>query len=178
MAVKKKTPEKTLQNSIETNFPTKIVTEDYDMITFKRKPVSVEYLKELAREMLEWVNNFKDEDGDAPLKHSQFLGKKGIHKYTYYRWLEACPELKFAHDHTLMIIGDNRELGGIKRRLDPNMVTKSMPMYDESWKQLEEWRAKMGDGKNVGNITVRMEQFSDEEEEKDDKEKIDRVASE
>lgn len=160
------------QSTTETNFPTKIVTEDYDMITFKRKPVSEAYLKIFAAEMVDWFMNNRDEDNLLPLKHSLFLRKKGIHKGTYYRWLEVCDILKKAHEFALMVIGDEREVGGLKRKLDPGMVIKTMAHYDEDWRKLEEWRSKMGEGKSVGNITVRMEQFVDEEGKEDAQEDI------
>lgn len=132
----------TRQNSTPVKKNIKTVYAEYydDMFTLRQTPVSKDYLLKFA---LEWVNwAMTDEDA---LKLTQFYVLKGIHNFSVERWMKRCPELQRAHDWALMIIGNRREIGAIKKIYDSAMIRTTMCMYDTQWKELEEWRARLSE---------------------------------
>ena len=69
--------------------------------------------------------------------------------------------MEIAYRAALQIIGDRREVGGLKKKLDPGMISTTMPHYDQDWKDLAEWRSKLtkDEQEGKGNVTIVMEKF-------------------
>lgn len=113
--------------------------EEYqDMLTFKMKPVSDSYIEDMALRLIEWALN-----NNEAFKLSQFYIAEGIHHSDFHRWLAKNQKLQRAHDIALTAIGNRREIGALKRKLDAGMVSYTMAHYDTSWKELAEWRSKL-----------------------------------
>jgi hypothetical protein len=129
-----------------------IVDEYFDLGCFKQRPVSERYIDRLAEELVKWAR-----DDEEALKLSQFLIKNGIGDSDFYRFLDRNAKLKQAHAFALEAIGNRREIGALKRKLDSNMVFASMPHYDKDWRYLTEWKAKLKDAQERGHVfTIEM----------------------
>lgn len=161
-------PTKTPQSSTPKEKRTKPVgylAENDDMIySFRTIPVPDAYIEEVARRLLEWV----EQDKDAVI-FSEFLQKHKIGWTTWDRWKKRSPKLREANEFALMCIGNRREKNGLTRKFDPGMVQRSMPHYSQDWKILTEWYAKTKEdvAQQGTNITVKMEPIPTPEEKKD-----------
>jgi len=155
-------PKKPIQKETKVEEP---LFEDYfDFNTFKKTPVSVNFIMRKARELVNWARN--DEDA---LIISQFYVKHGLSGKCVKRWGERCPEWKEALKIAKVAIGTRREVGAMKKIYSEGMVKNSLPFYGESWtvgedyKKLEEWRAELrkiiAESKTSGDVHVHMDSF-------------------
>lgn len=108
-----------------------------DIITGKERVVSDDWKNKLATELAEWCLQ------DEALKITQFLSFKKVPVDCFYRWIKTNEQLKQAHEFAMRVIGDRREIGALKKKLDGTIVSYTMPHYDKDWKDLVEWRAKL-----------------------------------
>lgn len=124
--------------------------------TFQMKPYTERFLDELCVKLVDWAAN--DEDA---LKISQFRLKEGFALETYQQWMEKYPKLRRAHSQALELIGNRREILGLKKRLDSGLVSTSMPLYDSSWRELHAWKSKLRSEENIntGPQIVVIEKF-------------------
>ncbi|MBW1678413.1 MAG: hypothetical protein JRJ79_17935, partial [Deltaproteobacteria bacterium] len=130
---------KTLNNNTKEYNPTMSVAEVYkDLFTLRQKPISDAFIDRLALELIEWA--MKD---DTALKLTQFIFSKGIPSMTFYRWVNKYETLKLVKDTALELIGNRREIGALKNKLNASLVMNQMAKYDKSWKDLEVWRAEL-----------------------------------
>lgn len=106
--------------------------------TWHETPVNDAWKDNLAQELFLWARD--DEDA---YKMSQFYLNKGINNRDFSRWCDTHENLKIAKEAALVLIGNRREIGGLKKRLDTNIVMSSMAKYDTEWKELAEWRAQL-----------------------------------
>lgn len=153
--MKKKVKE--AQYSISKNEPYKTVFEEYlDLFTFEKRPVTKEFKNMFFEKFLRWAR----EDEEA-LKPSQFWNKEGVFQKDVYKWRDS--DEKYAHIYAtiLQILGNRRELLGLKRKMDPGMVMFTMPHYDKDWKELVEWRTKIKqeNGEKSDKIEVYIDNF-------------------
>jgi hypothetical protein len=58
-------------------------------------------------------------------------------------------------------LGQRREEGAIKREYDGGFVKYCMPLVDEDFKHLEEWRSKLKESSESGDKIVIIERFPD-----------------
>jgi len=131
----------------ENTQPNSIGWFDYQCIfTLEMKPMNHEGIERLASEIIEWAVN----DPEA-FKVSQFHFSKGIGQRTWNKWLDAFPILKEAQENACGIIGNRREIGAIKKKLEAGIVASSMHHYDPEWKASAEWRASLRDKQNELN---------------------------
>jgi len=126
---------------------------DYEWaFSFRQIPVSQDYLKHLACELAYWADTNED-----ALVFSEFFHdrKPRIPKQSFYEWVKKNQFLADAHKYALEAIGNRREKGALKKKLDANTVIKSMPIYSEEWKELNEWYGKMKtENESHGDIHV------------------------
>ena len=66
---------------------------------------------------------------------------RGIPMDKWYSWQKKFPVLAYAVEQGKEYIGDNREVGALKRTLSERTVLRSMSMYSPEWKELEQWLA-------------------------------------
>jgi len=156
MKKKDKTPHSNIASEV---LPNKACNyEDYlDMFSFKRKPVPLAFLLEIAQKVIKWAQE------EESLKMDQFLIKYGIEQSDMDRWRDRCPELKDAWKFAKMIIGTRRELGALTGKLDRSIVAFTMPVYCREWKEQAEWRAKLKqtETESTGPQFVVLEKYPD-----------------
>jgi len=131
-----------------------------NMFTLRMTPISRDYMLKIAEE---WISCVLNEDMNM-LTMEDFLVLKGLQRKTLMRWCEKCPELKEAHDWVAMVLGNRRHRGMMLKTLDTNSTMKCQYLYDENFRQAEEWRANLqakvaGAGNTV--TIVEMEKFAD-----------------
>ena len=128
-----------------------------DMFTLREMPIHEDYIRQFA---LEWILHAK-EDEDM-LTMNDFLVKKGMNRSSIQEWLKRSEDMRKAYAFILMVIGNRRERGMLKKQLDSQGVVKSMHLYDELWKESETWRAHLAAkvaGAGGGITLVEMEKF-------------------
>lgn len=145
-AIKHSTPDKTRANTW---------LEDYtDLFTFKRKPISYAFVERIAEELVTWAR-----EDDEALKLSQFYLAKGVPHSTFKKLVNDHPALKIARDSAMQFIGNRREIGALKKKLDSGMISSQMAKYDKSWWTLEEKRAELRartQNKDQGDVTYKV----------------------
>lgn len=134
---KKTTKPNTEEPKISTNETPKFF-EYLDIYSFRMKPANENFVRNLAVKLVEWAKT-----DDNAFKLSQFYLNEGITRRDFYNWIERFDFLKDAHDTALMFLGDRREVGAIKRKLDTQMISFAMPNYDPQWREMVTWRAKL-----------------------------------
>lgn len=132
--------------------------EEYmDCFTFQLKPVNQTFIDRLSLDLVTWAKH-----DDNALKIAQFFTSKDIPSNTYYDWVTKHPKMKLAHQQALELIGVRREIGALKKELDVSFVAGTMPIYDEKYKAMIEWKAKLKAEahENSGTKIVVMEKFA------------------
>jgi len=138
-----------------------------NLFTLRQKPVSLAFIEKLALELIMWAR-----DNEDALKITQFYRLKGINSNDMKRWEERSDKLRAAHEFALMVIGDRREIGALKNKLNAGIVMKTMSLYDQNWWDLElkrtelKIKAKEKPDSNT-HFTIVMEDFSKDSSEKD-----------
>lgn len=133
------------KGTIEPKKIAKIAYDQYiDFGSFKEKPVSEAFIEHLGQELVEWA--IQDEDA---LKITQFFTKKRIYSSDIARWRERSKKFDGAYRFALTVIGDRRELGALRKKLDGGMVSATMSLYDSEWKNLIEWKAQLKENSGV-----------------------------
>lgn len=120
-------------------------------------PISEEGLEILGREFLSWARS--DEDA---LIMEDFFNERGVPDTTLRKWLERSKKFQAVYDAGKRFISSRREKGGLRRGLSEGMITRSMPKYDLTWKELEEWRSSLRTKEQAagkGDIKVFMEAY-------------------
>lgn len=126
---------------------------------FKLNPTSKAWLLHLAAELIDYIWS-----NEQVYNIKSFLVFKGINPQVWSEWMARCPELKEANEHAKMILAVRRESGMLERRLEPNAVRYSMPLYCDEWKALEAERTQIKAKIQAGQkekevIVVNMPQF-------------------
>ncbi len=150
--------------------------QERDIFFFKKVPVSDDYLRSLARELVFWALN-----DDKALKVTQFRFKRHISRDVWDLWTARCPELRDANEFALEVIGDRREMGGLEKRFDSSIVSYTMPHYDPVWKELVAWKAALQDkerDQQAQNFVIQMPSFGDMNAISNDDSKVKQVQAE
>lgn len=171
-------------NLTPTGKKSKLTVIDYykDLFTHMTIPVSEAFINRLSDDLLSWANN----DPEA-FKLTQFIRKVGMHSKTFYRWCNTYPTLGDAKKAALEAIGDRRELGALKNKLNTQMVMRQQHFYDEEWWNSEVKRAHLhaqaraeaqrNQESNI-NYTIVLDDYSEKEKEKEKKSIIKESAEE
>lgn len=145
-----------------------------DIYTFKTMPVTERWAVKISEDLVNWAK--KNEDA---FKLTQFCEERGIPYSTFKTLVNKFPCMKIARDAAVMIIGNRREIGGLKNKLNTTMVMSQMAKYDDEWWSLEQRRAKLkaeSQPKSDENVryTIVVDSYADKaqpsEKEKDGKE--------
>jgi len=150
-------------NNIQKNATSKYVYDDYlDMFTMRKRPINIKYIEKFANDMVHWALN----DPDA-FKLAQYYRIRGVGGDDMERWTERYPDLKKANSYVLGILGDKREMGGLKKDYDSGMVRTMMPRYDKDWRSIEKWRSLLREQESKaagGTKFVVMDKFPDSDQ--------------
>ena len=82
-------------------------------------------------------------DNEDMLTLGEFYLKKGVPNYTFQQWVKRFEFAATCATHAKSLIGIRREKGALKKELDSSLVLRSMPLYDQDYKDLKEWEAKL-----------------------------------
>lgn len=149
------TKKKNLQSSTDRKTCTNLAaldSGDYNMIfSFREQPISDAQLRHYATKLIDWVKN---QENSYTIEG--FLFENNIDRKTWWRWMQKSPLLKQANDFALMGIGHKREMGALERRLDASTVHFTMPFYNETWRDITAWRAKLREGEQAQGSTVHV----------------------
>jgi hypothetical protein len=147
----------------------RLTVSDYyqNIFTNMTIPVSEQYIARLSQDLIKWAV-----EDDEALKLTQFFRKIGMYSRTFYRWCEKYPVLQRARVVATEAIGDRREILALKNKLNSGMVMSQMAKYDESWKNLEQWRADLrakAQQKHESDITYKIvvDSYEDDDSETD-----------
>jgi hypothetical protein len=150
-------------STIGTSKAPKFQFDEYrNMSTFRKIPVNNVHLDELAQELCQWVVANKD-----AITMEDFFEYKFMNKDAFKRLKEKNANLQEAYTFALMILGNRRQRGGLKKELDSGMVSYTMPHYDDEWKKLAEWRAALKhkeEEKNQAPTVYVIERFPETDE--------------
>lgn len=125
-----------------------------------RHPISEQGLKRLGKELVEWSET------DEALVLEDFFRARGIPEMTYRDWKKRDELFLLRYETARGNLGSRREKKALVREYSERIVMNTMPKFDPSWKELEEWRSGLRRKENEAgskNITVVMERFSEEE---------------
>jgi hypothetical protein len=135
--------------------------EYFDLKHRKNCVISERGAELLATQMIAWC-----EDEEA-FTMNQFYRMKGIQEKTFHRLMAKFPALQDAHDFALAALGDKREIGALKHKYDTGLVGRSMAVYSNAWRWLEEWRGEMrvkaNEVESQQKITVVLDAFPSSE---------------
>ncbi len=107
------------------------------------------------------------ENNPRAMKIGQYQREKRIAPTTWHRWKDKYEWFKQAHDLSMQIIGDKREIGCIFKELDPKPIFHTQHLYDKEWADSNKYHAdlKKEMGENKTQVVV-LEGFGSAEEDK------------
>lgn len=115
---------------------------DYDcMISFKQKPVNDAFLSKFAVEWSEYALN----DPDYITIWEYPVMQRGMLEETVTDWGKRNADVANALKYVRLLCKIRRDKGAAKRELDGSYVSKTMPMYCNETRDLEEWRARLSE---------------------------------
>lgn len=128
------------QSSMKKKNGTKIelLEEYYNYNSQRLIPVTMATLIRLAENAEKWAATT-----EKAYKIQQFLVEQGISERRWAQYCQMCPRLQEANDNMLTILGCRREAGLIERRFEPGSTIFMMPLYDDNWKKMCQWRADL-----------------------------------
>lgn len=94
---------------------------------------------EIANDMFDWACK----EPKTSLTITKYLRERGIPTDLFYNAIKKYPYLKKAHGRIKDMIGDNRETGGLEKRLSERMILRSQHQYSKEWKESDEWWATL-----------------------------------
>ena len=123
------------------------------VITGKEELISTDVLDEMAKELIQYC---LDDPTATLTKYAVQL--KGMPWSSFVKLKDTYEVLGNAYDAALIIIGDNRESGALTNQLNDKVVLKSLPMYLQRWREIEEWNAKLKkESSSVGTGVFKVE---------------------
>ena len=113
------------------------------MFTLRETPVTEAWIENLAAEFVDWAMN----DPEALILDDFYLSK-GLQAQQISTWKKKHSCLAEAHAFAKRKIANRREKGALTKDLSETMVSRSMPLYSDEWKEVEEWRASLRNKKD------------------------------
>jgi hypothetical protein len=117
---------------------TKKVSWDHPIYQWRVKPVSEQYLADIASDIIE-----QSKSDENFITIEQFLKERNISWQTLKRWREKYELLDQAIEFAKMCIGIRLQIGGFKNQLNAGMVQYILPHYSKIWHDVTEWRASL-----------------------------------
>lgn len=133
-----------------------VVIDHYmDYLDFREKPVSLNFIKKLGLELIQW-----SKENPKAYKVSPFFKNKGINYTTTQRWRDRFPEFQDAYDFAKEIIGDRREELMFEGKLREKPIMFGQGQFCPEWKKQEtENREALKDDGNEGTKFIIMDSF-------------------
>lgn len=117
---------------------TKVCDLYRDLFTFREQPIMKASIDRLMEEALK-----EAVDNPNMLTVTQYFRKKGVAESTLRSWRKKYPDVHERYQELKSAVADNREVGGLTNKLNPAMVTYSMPLYSKQWQALMERKAEL-----------------------------------
>lgn len=117
---------------------TDLMAAEEGLCFYQRLPMTEYVTCKLANELIEYAK--KEEQS---LTIGQFCKLKDIHRDTFDLWCSKYPKLASAKRIALQYIGNNRELGSLKKQLDSKTVMHIQYQYDDAWKKADHDQANL-----------------------------------
>lgn len=133
--------------------------EDYeDFFTHRSHPVNQAFLDKIGLELIEYVENTK-----TIFRHEWFFTQKRIYPFTARRWADKNDRFGNVYKTAKLILGMRREDKGLRKEFDSSLVSNSMALYDDAWKEMMEWKSKLAEAtmSNSGIKVVEIPAFED-----------------
>lgn len=130
----------------------------YDWNDFREKPVSANYMKRIATELIQWCK-----ENPRAYKISPFFKSRGIDSKTVQRWRDRFPEFQEAYSHSKEIIGDRREELMFEGKLREKPVMFGQGQFCPEWRRQEiENREALKDREHEGTQFIVLKSFDEE----------------
>lgn len=129
------------QNRIASLYP--------DLLVIRDHPTPEIVLQRLAEEYIDWA------DRDDSLILGDFRLSKKISRTHFHNLVTNHETMRLAHEYARDKIASRRESGGVTRKFDSGFILKSMPLYSDDYKKLEEWRSNLAkNDKDLGGTKI------------------------
>ena len=102
------------------------------------RPYSEHEIEQIGLKLIRWAS-----ESDDALKLSSFATENHMAGKTLRAFAARNKIFSECYQEAKRIIGDRREIGGLRNKLNHAIVLQSMVKYDDSWRQVEEWRSKL-----------------------------------
>lgn len=122
----------------------------------KKEPISEAGLERMGTDFVKWSTL------DDSIVLEDFFRERGIPEMTYRYWKKQNELFRLRYETAKGNVGSRREKGALKRSYSERMVLTSMPKFDKSWSELEEWRSGLRSKEQAagkGDIKVVMESY-------------------
>jgi hypothetical protein len=134
------------------------IDEYRDFFTHRMHPVSDAFIRKLSADLIEYAETTED-----LLRIEAFFTKKRIPATTCVRWREKFPEFKAAYEAAKSVLGMRREDGALRKGWSTGVVMNTMALYDDEYRKLREWEARLRDQESTGNnITINLPDITKE----------------
>lgn len=120
-----------------------IRSDDDELFPYWKGHQSLNDLKKVAYEVLDWAKNT-----DRPTINS-FLSERSLHPSRMSEWRERSPELNHAWEIAKGIIGDRREEKALLGEYNASIVLSKMYQYDPEHKA---WKEKLAQKASEGAV--------------------------
>lgn len=133
----KKNPHPILQENNDTTSVNEIIQpssvvflgEYFNLHTMQVSPITQSFIEREAKAIMQWSHL------DDSLRITDYTDMKGYPPQEYYRWLDAFPVMKLAHEYAMRRIASRRELGAVTRRFSEKAISWTLGHYDPIYKQ-------------------------------------------
>lgn len=130
--------------------PVSSFTEFWSMTTMSKQVASEVWAEKTAKRLVQWA---EDQSTGSAFKMNEFYRLLGMDHDTYVDLEEKYPILKKARKYAVKVLGDKREAGLLWRSLEPGSTSFMMPLYDDNWKAMVEWRSSLKQSEGQAGAT-------------------------
>jgi hypothetical protein len=109
-----------------------------DFYTGNTHPVDMRVINQISCQLIDYVRNT-----EGYLRHEAFFLDKGIPFRTAQKWAKKYEHFGEVYETAKLILGIRREDGAMRKKFDAGTIHITMPLYDDSWKEIMKWREEM-----------------------------------
>jgi hypothetical protein len=120
---------------------------DIDLILslgeYRERPISKEYVMTVAKDLILMIYENKKMVTLLP-----WIEKNGLSRASITRWKNQYPDFNAAYSEAKYRIGQRILGNSLYKENDGSMARFCLAMYDDEFKELEEWRSNLNDKSN------------------------------
>jgi hypothetical protein len=146
----------------EISAPVQVIDQWFNVHTMQYHPATTKFIQREAVLLKEWAEK------DDSLRLCDFYDFRGYNTETFYRWCNIFAEMKAAHEFAKRRIGARRENGALHRKMDSQIVQRTLGYYDYVFDQEQQkaQAAKLAYAQN-SEVKVLIETFPSVNEQRD-----------